>query len=379
MIIDDKYVNTNQDVANQESLTKFDSFFVNRYTDGFVTGYSFVFITRPSLFIFPYKPTNTDRLGKLAYDNMIKDQTFSQFIVNEAMNQNDRIIPEQLSFFEGVFSNSSYTRTNFLPLFTNRSRGFSTTDVTMEQQEAFATKQGYRLPLPTYKTASEASGTLSLPMYETPNLDVMKTLSLWVNYISNITDGTFHANPDMVKNGIIDYMSSIYYFVLEPDGKTLKYWAKYTGCWPNQIPYSQMSYRRGESTMVELEATFVYTSKEDMNVAILEDFNRVSLDLVSIEREFTDNSLGYIPVKNSPFLNINSIRSLSNYSANTRTPLIFYMPGNLEVSGNATQLTDKFELSFGIDTYSDTFVDNKFQEDYFFNTKEFFTSKVDKE
>jgi hypothetical protein len=223
MIIDDKYVNTNQDVANQESLTKFDSFFVNRYTDGFVTGYSFVFITRPSLFIFPYKPTNTDRLGKLAYDNMIKDQTFSQFIVNEAMNQNDRIIPEQLSFFEGVFSNSSYTRTNFLPLFTNRSRGFSTTDVTMEQQEAFATKQGYRLPLPTYKTASEASGTLSLPMYETPNLDVMKTLSLWVNYISNITDGTFHANPDMVKNGIIDYMSSIYYFVLEPDGKTLKY------------------------------------------------------------------------------------------------------------------------------------------------------------
>jgi hypothetical protein len=140
-----------------------------------------------------------------------------------------------------------------------------------------------------------------------------------------------------------------------------------------------MSYRRGESTMVELEATFVYTSKEDMNVAILEDFNRVSLDLVSIEREFTDNSLGYIPVKNSPFLNINSIRSLSNYSANTRTPLIFYMPGNLEVSGNATQLTDKFELSFGIDTYSDTFVDNKFQEDYFFNTKEFFTSKVDEE
>jgi hypothetical protein len=183
----------------------------------------------------------------------------------------------------------------------------------------------------------------------------------------------------MVRNGIIDYMSSIYYFVLEPDGKTLKYWAKYTGCWPNQIPYSQMSYRRGESTMVELEGTFVYTSKEDMSVAILEDFNRVSLDLIPGEREFTDNAIGYMPVKNSPLLNINSIRSLPNYSPDNRTPLIFYMPGNLETSGNATQLTDKFELSFGIDTYSDTFVDNKFQEDYFFNTKEFFTSKVDEE
>jgi hypothetical protein len=131
--------------------------------------------------------------------------------------------------------------------------------------------------------------------------------------------------------------------------------------------------------MVELEATFVYTSKEDMSVAILEDFNRVSLDIIPGERELTDNAIGYMPVKNSPFLNINSIRSLPNYSSNARTPLIFYMPGNLEVSGNTTQLTDKFELSFGINTYSDTFVDNKFQEDYFFNTKEFFASKVDKE
>jgi len=138
-----------------------------------------------------------------------------------------------------------------------------------------------------------------------------------------------------------------------------------------------MSYRRGESTMVELEATFVYTSKEDMNVAILEDFNRVSLDLISENREFTEDAIGYIPVKNNPLLNMGAIRAIPNYSANIRTPLVFYKPGNSEQSVNSTQLTDKFELSFGIDTYSDTFVDNKFQEDYFFNTKEFFASKLD--
>jgi len=229
-MIDDKYVNVNQDVANFESLTKFDSFFVNRYVDGFVTGYSFVFITKPSLFIYPYNPRIDDKLLKLAYENMTIDQTFSQFIANESLNGSDRIIAEQLSFYEGNIPNASYRRNNFLPLFTNKARGFTTTDVTMEQQEAFATKQGFRMSIPTYKTASEASSTLSIPMYETPNLDIIKTLSLWVNYVSNVTDGTFHANPEMIRNGIIDYMSSIYYFVLEPDGKTIKYWAKYTGC-----------------------------------------------------------------------------------------------------------------------------------------------------
>jgi hypothetical protein len=378
-MIDDKYVNVNQDTANFENLTKFDSFFVNRYADGFVTGYSFVFVTKPSLFIFPYTPRNEDKYLLLAHENMTKDQLFSQFLVTESMNQNDRIIAEQLSFFEGNIPNSSYSRNNFLPIFTNKARGFTTTDTTMEQQEAFATKQGFRMSIPTFKTGSEASSTLSIPMYETPNLDVMKTLSIWVNYISNVTDGTFHANPIMIRNGIIDYMSSIYYFVLEPDGRTLKYWAKYTGCWPTTIPYSQMSFRRGEGSMVEMESIFSYTTKEDMNVAILEDFNRVSLDIVPGSRELTDETIGYIPVKNSQLLNITAIKSIPNYSPDSRNPLVFYKPGSSEISGNSTQLNDKFELSFGIDTYSGTFVENKFQNDYFFDTKNFFKSKVDED
>jgi hypothetical protein len=309
-VIDDKYINTNQNVAGFESVTKFDSFFINRYQDGFVTGYGFVFVTKPSLFIFPYKPSEgSSSLLTLAHENMTMDQFFVQFAAGEAMNQNDRILAEQLSFFEGTLP-SPYRRSNFLPLFTNKSRGFTTTDVAMEQQETFQTKQGFRMPLPTFKTQSEAASTISLPMFETPNLDVTKTLGLWVNYISNVTDGTFHANPQLVRAGIVDYMSSIYYFLLEPDGRTLKYWAKYTGCWPNVIPFSQMSFRRGEPNAVELDAQFVYTSKEDMSVAVLEDFNRVSLDIVQTSRPI--ETADYLSSKRSPLLERGSLAANPN-------------------------------------------------------------------
>lgn len=374
-MLDDKYVNTNSDVAGFESLTRFDSFFVNRYQDGFVTGYSFVFVTKPSLFIFPYKPAEgSSGLVSLAYENMTRDQFFVQFLAGEAMNQSDRAIAEQLSFFEGPLT-SSYRRGNFLPLFTNKTRGFTTSDLNMEQQEAFQTKQGFRMPIPTFKTQSEATGTLSIPMFETPNLDVTKTLGIWFNYISNVTDGTFHANPQMVKAGVIDYMSSVYYMVLEPDGKTLKYWAKYTGCWPTSVPLSQMSYRRGEQTMVEFDAQFVYTSKEDMSVAILEDFNRVSLDVVSTSRQ--TETTDYLSSKRSQLLERSAIRSNPNYDQTSGNPLVFYKEGASAQSANSGQLTDKFELAFGQSTYSDTFVKNKFGDDYYFNTADFFKSKLE--
>jgi hypothetical protein len=374
----DKYTDTNTDVAGFETLTKFDSFFVNRYSDAFVTGYSFVFITKPLLFLYPIKPqgnSDSDRLLRLAYENMTVDQNISQYLTAESMNVNDRTIIEQLSFFEGNFA-SPYNRNNFLPIFTNKIKGFTTTDVVMEQQEAFASKQGFRMPLPTNKIQSEAANTLSIPLFETQNLDIMKTLNIWVNYISNITDGTFHANPFMIKNGVIDYMSSIYYFVLEPDGRTLKYWAKYTGCWPNTIPYSQLSFSRGQSTMVEIDANFVYTSKEDMNVAILEDFNRISLNVKNIARE--QNTDEYLSLRKSIWLTRENITSLPNYSPDIRGPLVFYkgQQPNVPVS---LQQSNNFELTFGDDTYKSTFVKDKFGDEYFFKTEEFFKSKLDEE
>ena len=47
----DNYTNTNKDVAGFNNLTKFDAFMQNhRYTDPAISGYTFMFMTKPLLF-----------------------------------------------------------------------------------------------------------------------------------------------------------------------------------------------------------------------------------------------------------------------------------------------------------------------------------------
>ena len=195
----DKYTNNNQDLAGIQNLTKFDVFMQNhRYADPFVNGYALLFITKPSLFLHPIK-SNGDtagRLERLAYENMTKDHVFSQFIETEAMNANDKLIIKQLSFNKELLGVES----NFMPIFTNRFKGFQTLDTTMSQAETYDTRHGYRMPLPTHKIESVGSNSINIPVMETANLDFVKMMTLWVNYISNIIPTTFLINMGIKYN-----------------------------------------------------------------------------------------------------------------------------------------------------------------------------------
>lgn len=364
--MEDNYTNRNADNAILDSLTKFQGFYSNIYRDPFITGNAFIFVTKPLLFIDYIKPNNNETKKMLAYLNMTKDPTFSQYMVDEILNSNDKKIVEMLSY-----NQEKYNTSNFIPLFTNECKGFDSNDTNLEGSDSFDTKQGYRESLPTHKTASEASNSLSIPVLEDSNLSFTKLLTLWVNYISNISDGTFDANPDMILNGVLDYMCSIYYFVLGPDGRTLKYWCKYTGCWPTNIPYGMMRYTRGQNDLVELSVPFQYTIKEDMNPKILEDFNIVSMKLVgkTYERSIANSGL-YSSIKDSPLLNLNRMKNLPNgniLSTENHDPVVLYVPGNNNGIYNDST-SDHFELLFNKHGYRSNFLNDVFDgNDYFIN------------
>jgi hypothetical protein len=171
----DKYVDTNANIAGLDDLTKFDVYMQNhRYADDFMTGYAFVFVTKPMLFLYPNKPqgekiTVTERL---AYENMTRDHIFSQFIDGEVMNESDFILIKQLSYYNDI------NETNFLPLITNRVKVFQALDVVLGQTETYDTRHGFRMPLPTHKIESISSNTLSLVCTETLNLDFVKMMTL---------------------------------------------------------------------------------------------------------------------------------------------------------------------------------------------------------
>lgn len=360
----DSYTNKNIDLANLNNLNSFNGFYTNIYREPLVNGFAFIFMTKPLLFIDPNRPSTTkDSAKRLAYLNMTRDPYFTQFITNEKLNDMDMTIVKMLSY------NSDYKTSNFMPIFTNECKNFDIGDVNMEQSTAFDTKQGYSLPIPTFSTQSSAANTLSLSVTEDMNMSFTKIMSLWVNYISNITDGTFDANPEMITEGALDYTSSIFYFMLGPDGKTLKYWAKYTGCWPLNIPYSAMRYAKKNNDIVELDLNFAYTVKEDMNPKILEDFNRLSLN-VEVGKLDYENGEQYTSIKNSPLLNQEKAKSnsliksmMDNALANpNRDPLILYVEG--ENTGAYTDSrADRFELSFGKNGYISKYLSEIFDSE----------------
>lgn len=359
----DSYTNRNIDHANMDNLTSFNGFYTNIYREPFLSGFAFVFVTKPLLFIDPNKPVSTKETNKkMAYMNMTRDPYFTQFLTSEKMNDMDAEIVKMLSY------NQDYKKSNFMPIFTNETKNFDSNDTTMESTEGFDTKQGFKLPLPTYTTMSQALNSLTLSVTEDANLSFTKMMSIWVNYISNITDGTFDANPEMVSEGSIDYMSSIYYFVLAPDGKTLKYWAKYTGCWPTTIPYGALKYSKKANDAVELDLNFTYTIKEDMNPKILEDFNRVSLN-IDIGKLAYETNENYTPIKESQLLNLESaqanpiIKSAMDIAlANPdRDPLVLYVEGNAENNSSTDKRQDRFELSFGKNGYISKFLKERLE------------------
>ena len=171
----------------------------------------------------------------------------------------------------------------------------------------------------------------------------------------------------MISQGALDYTSSIYYFVLAPDGRTLKYWCKYTGCWPTSIPYGALKYQKKSAEITELDIQFVYTIKEDMDPRILEDFNRVSLMMDSSNYNVSTKTMSvdgyYESIKNSYLLNKASLMASEEkaYIMNPdRSPLVFYVAGTSD-GKNTDKTSDHFELDFGERGYKSERLDEIFE------------------
>lgn len=331
-------INKNNPIISD--LTKFYGFYPNVHRDPFVTGTTFIFVTRPMLF-FKLEPGNNS-VENMAYINMTRDPEFIPYLLSESPSDEDKLIAMGLSYDKDKYN--SYFSSNFIPMITNQCKSFDIGDSTLEQLEAFDTNQGFKEVLPTHKTNSENANTLSIPVTEDYNLSFIKMMKLWTTYISHVTDGTFDANPDMIKNGVIDYMCSIFEISVSPDGKTINHYSKYTGCWPTNVQYSSLRFNKGQSDISELELQFVYTVKEDMNPKILEEFNIISLGLNPSEFLSEQENELYSSVKESPYLNKSRLPE-EKLKASNRDPVILHITGN-DRGVNIDSRYDRFEIIF---------------------------------
>ena len=77
------YTNKNRDQTGIENITKFVGFNQQIYLDPAISGYGFIFVTKPALFIQPIKPSQENSTDMIAYTNMCKDPAFVNFIDGE--------------------------------------------------------------------------------------------------------------------------------------------------------------------------------------------------------------------------------------------------------------------------------------------------------
>lgn len=273
------------DVAVERTDREFGEFFLDRRPtyDPATNLYNYVFFTSPDLsltsgnFSGVGAGINTEVLLK-NNSNFLKlpgygDSIYSTNIVN------------MLAGRSGIF----------MPLLTNRATSFPASPVVLDSQDYAETWNKYKILMGTTAKDSRIGGEFEMAFLEDQNITVLKSMKLWSEYIEGAFLGDImsavaaSSNMGSSQTSYFDYMSSMYHFVTRPDGKTLIYWAKYTGIYPGNIPYDVFQSQDGQGSIIDsVQCSFKFSYKEEMNIAILNDFNLLgSSDSKSQIMDFT--------------------------------------------------------------------------------------------
>lgn len=325
---------------NELALKQFSGFDLHPYDAYLVTPFALVFITRPKLFIKSSTGGADDKLENIAYKNMALHPYLSRFIKDNVQNSKDTLIADLLSYSNNTANSSEINNLSFIPILTNRIRNFAVEPNSFNTAEQGNTKHGYRHIFPTHNVASMANGNFSFELNEMKDLEISNLFGIWYNTILGMITGELRANPNMIRDNRLDYVSSVYYFKLDRDAQTIKYWAKYNGVFPTNNPSEPFSWQASSTSLTTVSANFSYDSREELTLSILDDFNTTSMGFNSTELISNMSTFNL-----EMFEKVNVLKRADNLA--DKVPLIYYVDDT-----KATDLKPKrrFVLKFGKDS-----------------------------
>jgi LysM repeat protein len=257
---------------------------------GYEKGWAYIFFTTPSLNIFSHPKTS----GTTSYTNKTDAKNDWGFLANVGREIDGQPLN---SFLLGMAEkdpglidclNYRLNAYPFIPLLSNRFLSFDPKDTSLKTKTFGETPRGNRSMLPGSIIDSIGPDQFNISYEETSNLYITKLHKIWVEYIYGVSIGEFYPHKNDVDNRIIDYLSSMYYITLRPDGRTIEYFCKYTGVAPLNVNYSAFGHKRGDvSISTEVTVPYLYNYKEDMSIDIIKDFNQALHYLAgsNLERE----------------------------------------------------------------------------------------------
>lgn len=239
-------------------IEKFNKFLI-AYPDLYLPkSFGHIFFTRPDLNL--YDP-NTNYASLLP--TISNDPTFSLLHKTED------------TLLRTLTTKAFSTTHDFNPFLSNKAESFETKDVVLKTMEYGETFTGYKVKYGKNTIESETADEISIMYTEDSDYRVYKIHKAWVDYISKVYRGEISASEESIRNFILDYAASIYFFLCGPDGETILFWTKYTGVFPTNIPASEAAWQKGKVGNSEsFSISYSYAWKEDFNPAIIEEFNR---------------------------------------------------------------------------------------------------------
>lgn len=239
---------------------KFNRFRI-QYPDYFLNGtLAYVVMTRPDLNLF--------KSSDLSYSNLqtqVLNDPQLYYIVNADI-ETARTLTKSYS-----------SKHHFNPLLSNTLTSLDISDESIDTLETGETFTGFKTQYAKSNIRSMTAGTISLKFPETYNMSITHAHQLWCTYESCVYRGSMEPKDYYIWNKELDYACDIYYFLLDKQDMIIRYWCKYTGCFPLNVNKSMFSYDVGNDiNHPELSVTYAYFAREDMSSMTLNEFNNNS-------------------------------------------------------------------------------------------------------
>ena len=236
--------------------TKFNRFRI-QYPDYFMNNtIAYVVMTRPDLNLF-------------GTDYTINDQILNDPQMYYIMNADIETAK--------TLTKDYSTEHHFNPLLSNTLTSIDISDESIDTLETGETFTGFKTQYAKSNIRSMTAGTINLKFPETYNMAVTHAHQIWCTYESSVYRGNMKPKDKYIWGKELDYACDIYYFLLDVEDMIIRYWTKYTGCFPLNVNKSVFSYDAGSQlNHPELSVTYAYFARDDMNAITLNEFNNNS-------------------------------------------------------------------------------------------------------
>lgn len=165
----------------------------------------------------------------------------------------------------------------FIPFLTSRAESLQLPDYSIKTEELRQPYTRYGIPYATSAIESQCSGDFDITFRDDKFLSVRKMFYAWVYYMDGVMRDKFRPKDKYIIYNCFDYATSIYDFQVDETGENVIWWTKYTGCFPYQVPISDLSFNRGSDPDPKCTISFKYYLCEPLSTAALYDFNYNSL------------------------------------------------------------------------------------------------------